>query len=88
MNNTLTLLDAVKEELCSKYGLVPEQIRLELNIHNVEQEKTKEILTDYAKYPGNVYYGKAASFTLTTKGIFDHVTCFHPTIEEEEIEIG
>jgi hypothetical protein len=53
---TTNPIEMIKEELCSRYGIQPEQIQLELTVKGVEKEKGMEILKDYAKHPFGPYY--------------------------------
>jgi hypothetical protein len=52
MKTTKTAIEMIREELCSRYGINEDQIKLELYISGVDKEKGMEILNDYSKYKG------------------------------------
>jgi hypothetical protein len=49
-------IEMLKEELCERYGIEPEQIKLELYVSGVEKEKGMGILKDYSNYSFSPYY--------------------------------
>lgn len=68
MKNPIELL---KEELCSRYGLEPEQIQLELHVNDVNKEKGMEILKDYARSSFGPYYNdESGSGHTSAKGFY------------------
>jgi hypothetical protein len=52
MKTTKTAIEMIREELCSRYGINENQIKLELYISGVDKEKGMEILNDYSTYKG------------------------------------
>jgi hypothetical protein len=52
MKTTKTAIEMIREELCSRYGINEDQIKLELYISGVDKEKGMEILNDYSTYKG------------------------------------
>lgn len=63
-------IEAIKQELCSRYNLQPEQIDLDLCIVGADLETAEEILNDYAIYPNDIYMkdDKTGGHTLPARG--------------------
>jgi hypothetical protein len=81
-------IEMLKEEICSRYGLNEDQVKFELCIEGVEEEKAKEILKDYAKYEGYEYYNQETkSGHTTSSGDFYWVSVRGPKEEVEEFVI-
>jgi hypothetical protein len=75
MKTTKTAIEMIREELCSRYGINEDQIKLELYISGVDKEKGMEILNDYTKFKGiGPFYNEEGTRGHTTSnGAFSWV---------------
>jgi transcription-repair coupling factor (superfamily II helicase) len=73
----MNAIDQIKEEICSRYGLEPEQVNVKLEIHELKKETAQEILADYTKYGEKPGYFFRRDTALKHKNDFAFGRFFH-----------
>lgn len=63
MKNTVSPIEILREEFCSRYGLNPEQISFDVTIKEVSKELAGTICRDYSKHAYSFTAGKNMAYT-------------------------
>lgn len=78
-------IEMIKEEFCSRYGLDPKQIQVEIKLHDIPKVEAEGIAKDYGnKYEGiqNYFMGKTCA-SVNTKA---YDMWIHYLKEEQEAD--
>lgn len=77
--------DLINEELCVRYNLKEDQIKIDLSINEVNAELGKQILKDYTHSESTYHLGETMGYTFPmAKRSFNSVNVFFKKDDENE----